>query len=133
MKNKWIWIIVIIVVAIVLVGAATMPFIHQFAYSRGAAAGFDNDFNGGPMMFGQYGHHRFGGTGMMRFGSFPFGFGMLFLMFFFRLIPWALFGLAVWGIYQFGKNAGRKEQALTSSAPAEPATPTPPSEKKQKK
>lgn len=123
MKNKWIWIVLIVIAIIVVLGVAVMPFVHSYVYTQNGAAGFDNDWQG-HHMFGSFGRHGFGGMGMMRFGFFPFGFGMMFLMLFFRLIPWALLGLAVWGVYQLGKRAGSKQQPLPASQPETPAPTT---------
>jgi hypothetical protein len=58
--------------------------------------------------------------GFMPFGGFtPFGFGLMFLGGLLRLIPLALFGLLLYGVYQLGKRAGIRS-AQVAAAPVVP-------------
>ena len=70
-----------------------------------------------------------GGRGFSRFGGFaPFGLGFMFLGGLLRLIPLALFGLLLYGVYQLGKRAGVRSAIPAApvpvTAPAEPPAPT---------
>ena len=61
-----------------------------------------------------------GGRGFSRFGGFtPFGLGFMFLGGLLRLIPLALFGLLLYGVYQLGKRAGVRS---TTPAPVPVST-----------
>jgi hypothetical protein len=46
----------------------------------------------------------------------------MFFMFFFRLIPWAIIGLILWGVYHLGKKAGIKS-TLTAAPVVAAAAP----------
>jgi hypothetical protein len=77
---------------------------------------------------GQRGPMMGGGRGLSRFGGFtPFGFGFMFLGGLLRLIPLALLGLLLYGVYQFGKRAGMRSTTPTPapvSTQAEPPATT---------
>ena len=71
-----------------------------------------SEFNGrgGPMMGGGF------NRGFNR-GFAPFGFGMMFIGGLLRLIPLALLGLLLFGVYQLGKRAGLRAAPATAPAP----------------
>jgi hypothetical protein len=114
MKNFWKWILGIVIVLVVLFGlgigarllmASVLPervaTVEGFVHPMMGVRGFDRiggmDGFGGGMM-------RFGG-GFMRFGW---------------LVPLALFGLVIWGVYRLGRHNARSAQ--TTLASAEPAS-----------
>ena len=127
MKNKWIWILLIVIGLVVVAGIVAMPFIHNYmtvAYGANGAYGGYGEYRGfgmHSMMGGQFGNRGFAGHGMMRYGAFPFGFGMMFIMFLFRLIPWALVAAVFYGVYQLGKKAGEKKSAAPTNVDAKQA------------
>ena len=92
----------------------------------------NRNFNGQGQGFGGFGGQRGpmmgGGRGFSRFGGFtPFGFGFMFLGGLLRLIPLALFGLLLYGVYQLGKRAGvcsAIPAPVPVSTQAEPPAPT---------
>ena len=131
MKNKWIWALLIIFGLIVVVGIIVMPFIHNhmtLAYGANGAFGGYGGYGMHPMMGGQFGDRGFGGHGMMRYGAFPFGIGMMFIMFFVRLIPWALLGAVFYGVYQLGKKAGEKKASANIGVDVKPTDPEKPAD-----
>ena len=83
--------------------------------------GFDD--RGGPMMGGGRGFSRFGGFA-------PLGFGMMFIGGLLRLIPLALFGLLLYGVYQLGKRAGVRSTLSPAPVSTQPAPPAAASEEK---
>lgn len=126
MKNKWFLIFGIFVIVLIILAAFAMPLIHNTMAGQALGLGYGN--NPGfqrPMMNGDFGHR-----GMMPFGNgrvgmgnyLPLGFGFMFFMFFFRLIPWAIIGLILWGVYQLGKKAGIKS-TLTAAPVVAAAAP----------
>ena len=130
MKNKWIWAFLIIFGLIVVAGIVAMPFFHNYmavSYGANGAYGAAGGYGMHPMMGGQFGNRDFSGHGMMRYGAFPFGFGMMFIMFIVRLIPWALIAAVFYGVYQLGKKAGEKKSAaptvVVDANPTNPETP----------
>jgi hypothetical protein len=164
---KWILGIILVLVVVAALVAVPLVMHNTMAtnfgfQARQIAPGANQqapDWNGGPMMRGydnQQGPQgqapgRFNGQrnpmmgngrnferGFSHFGGFaPFGFGFMFLGGLLRLIPLALFGLLLYGVYQLGKRAGmRSVQAVTPVASqTEPpaATPTPGSDETQAK
>jgi hypothetical protein len=135
MKNIWKWILGIILVLVVVTALVAVPFIMrntmaanfsiQAAQQSQTAPEANPQGNGGPMMnrnfdgqrqgpggFGNQrgpmmGNGRNFERGFSRFGGFaPLGFGFMFLGGLLRLIPLALLGLLLYGVYQLGKRAG---------------------------
>jgi hypothetical protein len=150
MKKAWKWFLGILIVLLVVAALVAVPLaMHTYMASRvavntqqqqqapqapqgfnggpmmghGNMPGFNNqgrepggfDGRGGPMMGGGFGRNSRRGFG-------PFGFGMMFFGGLLRLIPLALFGLLLYGVYQLGKRAGlRAAPAAVSPAPSAPA------------
>ena len=86
---------------------------RNFGGQRQGPGGFG--YQRGPMM----GNGRNFERGFPRFGGFaPFGFGFMFLGGLLRLIPLALLGLLLYGVYQLGKRAGMR----STTVPAPVAT-----------
>jgi hypothetical protein len=81
----------------------------------------------GPMMGGGRGFER----GFSHFGGFaPFGLGFMFLGGLLRLIPLALFGLLLYGVYQLGKRSGVRSTLSPAPVSTEPAPSAAASEEK---
>lgn len=144
MKNIWKWILGIILILVVVAALVAVPFIMRNAMAAnfslraaqqqtapGAnpqAPGVNPQGNGGPMMnrnFGGFGYQRGPMMGNGRnFGrGFPrLGFGFMFLGGLLRLIPLALLGLLLYGVYQLGKRAGMRSTTVPApvSTQAEP-------------
>ena len=99
------------------------PMMRGFGGQRQWFGGFDD--RRGPMMGGGR------GFGFPRFGGFaPFGFGFMFLGGLVRLIPLALFGLLLYGVYQLGKRAGVRLALSPAAVSMQPTPPTAASEEK---
>jgi hypothetical protein len=145
MSKTWKWVLGILLVLVVVAALVAVPLVmHSYmaanpsvlSQARGWNTGpmmrgndgwqgqpgqnfgpgrFDN--RGGPMMGGERGFDR----GFSRFGGFagPFGFGLMFLGGLLRLIPLALFGLLLYGVYQLGKRSGMR----STLSPAPISTP----------
>jgi hypothetical protein len=158
MKKVWKWILGIILVLVVVAALVAVPFVMRnymaANFNRATvqtAPGTNQQapgYNGGPMMrnFGPRG--RFPGgfddrTGRMmgggrnfergfsRFGGFaPFGFGLMFLGGFLRLIPLVLLGLLLWGAYTLGKRSGMRSMQAPAPVATQPAPPAAASEEK---
>jgi hypothetical protein len=78
---------------------------------------FDGQRQGPGGFGGQRNPMMGGGRGFSHFGGFtPFGYGFMFLGGLLRLIPLALFGLLLYGVYQLGKRAGIRSVQVTASA-----------------
>lgn len=122
------WIVGIVVVVLILAALVAIPFaMRGYMLANGTSAALPNygqGRNGGPMMGGNNGwqhpqvpgyNDRNGGRmgGRQEFnrgfgGRSPrFGFGFMFLSGILRLIPLALFGLLLYGVYQLGKRSGK--------------------------
>ena len=83
---------------------------------------------------GNFGGRNMGGEHMLsrgyrfdgRFMPFGFGIGFMLLGGLLRLLPLALFGLLLYGMYQLGKRSGlRTTAANTVATPISVVTPTP--------
>jgi len=113
MKKFWKWFLGILLVLLIVAGVVlAIIFLRHGFVSGYEARGFgrlpDWDM---PMMNGR-GFRPLGGH-----GYYPMGGGLMFLsMGLGWLLPLALFGLLVYGIYAIGKRAG--SQAMSSPAPA---------------
>ncbi len=140
MKKLWKWVLGIFIVIVIIAALVAVPFgLHKFMIARSgfntqaqaqqgwnyngpmergdfhgndgqqydAPRGFDQ--RGGPMM----GAGRFNNRG---FGA--FGFGLMFLGGLLRLIPLALFGLLLYGVYRLGKRDGLRSAPAVIPAPA---------------
>ena len=80
----------------------------------GDRPGFDN--RGGPMMGGRSGFNR---------GFMPFGFGFMFIGGLLRmLVPLALLGLLLYGVYRLGKRDGLRAVPVTAVPVSAPAAPS---------
>ena len=93
--------------------------------NNGQQGQFPGGFDGrrGPMMGGGRGFSRFGGFA-------PFGLGFMFLGGLLRLIPLALFGLLLYGVYQLGKRSGMRSTLSPAPVSTQPAPPAAASEEK---
>lgn len=120
MKKFWKWFLGILLVLVIVAGVVLAAFFLRHGFIGGyEARGFgrlpDWDM---PMMNGR-GFHQPGGRGFYPMGGhgfFPLGGGLMFLGIGLAwLLPLALFGLLVYGIYAIGKQAG--SHAMSSPAP----------------
>lgn len=132
MKNKWIWIVGIILGLLIVTVAFAMPFVHNALVGQTGAFGYGQGFQR-PMMDGTFGYAQgyqrpmmdgvFGHRGMMVYGyqnfgsarSLPFAFGFMFFRLIFWIIPWLVFGLILWGVYQWGKNSGARSASTVKT------------------
>lgn len=147
MKKAWKWILGVLLVLVIVAALVAVPLaMRNRMFAR---ANFNNQpqlqaqpgWNNGPMKdgnqrgdYGQQGRApcRFenrhgpmlGGGGFHR-GFGPFGFGLMFLGGLLSLIPLALFGLLLYAVYQFGKQAGLRAAPAMAPASAAPAPATP--------
>lgn len=141
MKKAWKWILGILVVLVVVAALVAVPLVMhnymalRFSTTNSAQANGTapqaNGWNDGPMMRGYEGggrenwqHPQFDGRrsfmrGGDRFGR--FGFGLMFIGGFLRLIPLALFGLLLYGVYQLGRRAGVRSSLAPAPIAAAPA------------
>lgn len=148
MKKVWKWILGIILVLVVVAALVAVPFVMRNYMAANVGTGAlpqARGWNGGPMMRGNYGPQgqqgqtpgRYNGPGgpMMggghyfergysHFGGFtPFSFGLMFLGGLLRLIPLALFGLLLYGVYQLGKRAGVRSTTVPAPVPVQAEPP----------
>jgi hypothetical protein len=141
MKNAWKWILGVLLVLLVVAALVAVPFaMRSYMAANPGVLAQGRVFNGGPMMRGNNGQQgnqpgfgfngqrgpMMGGRGFergfSRFGGFgPFGFGLMFLGGLLRLIPLALFGLLLYGVYQLGKRAGVRSVMIPAPAATPPA------------
>lgn len=143
MSKVWKWVLGILIVVLVVGALVAIPFVmrnYMAAYNPQATLPQNGVPFGGPMMrgFNWYGHPMMrGGYGdfddrrMPMFGGGfgfrrDFGFGFLFLGWFFRLIPLALLVLVIFGVYQLGKRSGMRSNQFSSPAAPPPAAPVEP-------
>jgi hypothetical protein len=147
MKNIWKWILGIVLVLVVVGALVAVPFVMRnymaanFSQSAAQGAPQPNLQQRGPMMrgFNQPGQAPYNGfrgpmmgggrnfqRGFMRFGGFgPFAMGFMFLGGLLHLaIPLLLLGLLLFGVYQLGKNAGRRSVQVVAAPVAAPAAPS---------
>jgi len=151
MKKAWKWILGIVIILVVVAALVTVPFImRNYMVSNAAVGGVPQarGWNNGPMMPGNRGSWEQApnskgfqrpqvpgfdgqrgpmigrGRGFNR-GFAGFGIGFMFLGGLMRLIPLALLGLLVYGVYQLGKRAGLRTNQAPMPTPAQPA-PVPP-------
>lgn len=140
MSKVWKWVLGIVIVLVVVAALVAVPFvIHNYTLANSAANGLQQGqgFYGGPMMRGFDGFRHpmmRGGQGFfddrrmpmfgggLRFNR-AFGFGFLFLGFFFRLIPLVILALVIFGVYQWGKRSGLRSSQMTAPAATPPAAP----------
>jgi len=145
MKKAWKWILGIVIVLVVVATLVAVPFAMRsyMVANYGTNALPQGSFRfGGPMMRGNEGWQHpqvpgyngnfynmpYGQRGFDRGFSFntrfsPFGFGFIFLGGLLRLIPLALFGLLLYGIYQLGKRSGMRAHAAPVQAVAAEVAP----------
>jgi hypothetical protein len=136
MKKVWKWILGILIVLVVITALVAVPLVMHTRLAASAGAPPQNRWNGGPMMRGNPGWQApdqgFNGQrgpmmgeghgfnrGFSR-GFSPFGFGSMFIGGLLRLIPLALFGLLLFGVYQLGKRSGMRStvvQTVVQPAP----------------
>lgn len=105
------------------------PMMRGNAGPQGQQGQIPGRFDGyrGPMMGGGRNFER----GFSHFGGFtPFGFGLMFLGGLLRLIPLALFGLLLYGVYLLGKRAGVRSNLNPAPVSTQPAPPAAASEEK---
>lgn len=163
MKNIWKWILGIVIVLVVVTALVAVPIIMRntmaanFSFratQQRTAPGANQQapgWNGGPMMRGydnqqgpqgrfnnqrnpMMGNGRNFERGFSRFGGFtPFGFGFMFLGGLLRLIPLALFGLLLYGVYQLGKRAGVRSTLSPAPVSTQPTPPAAANEEQQAK
>ncbi len=143
MKKFWKWILGILLVLVVIGALVAVPLVmrsYMFANNTsnpGLQAPYSNS---GPMMGNNQGwqHPQMPGNqsyfenrsgrerGFSRDFGFsgrnsPFGFGFMFIGGLLRLIPLALFGLLLFGVYQLGKRSGLRTSQIPAPIPAQPA------------
>ncbi len=143
MKKTWKWILGILLVLIVIGALVAIPFAmrsYMIANNVTNPAVLAPNTNRGPMMDGNPGwqHPQVPGyqgqfdnrsgrdRGFSRGFGFsnrfsPFGFGFMFLGGLLRLIPLALFGLLLYGVYQLGRRSGLRASQVPAALPAQPA------------
>ncbi|MEI7849499.1 MAG: hypothetical protein WCK35_27120 [Chloroflexota bacterium] len=134
MSKTWKWILGILIVVIVVAAIISIPLVmrsYMVANNGGNTqalpsmpgqngwqhpaiqdqrGNFDGRSMGGGRMFNRDG--RFGG----RFMPFGFGIGFMLLGGLLRLLPLALFGLLLYGMYQLGKRSGLRTTATNTVA-----------------
>lgn len=113
MKKFWKWFLGILLVLLIVAGIVLAVIFLRHGFVGGfEARGFERQPGWNmPMMNGR-GFHTLGGRGF-----YPMGGGLMFLgMGLAWLLPLALIGLLVYGIFAIGKRAG--SHAMSSSAPA---------------
>lgn len=144
MKKIWKWVLGILLVVVVVGALVAVPFVmrsYMLANTTSNAGQTVPAWNGGPMMGGNQGgwqhpqvpgyngqfDNRSGRRGGFErdFGSFnrfsPFGFGFMFLGGLLRLIPLALFGLLLYGVYWLGRRSGLRTAQAPAPLPVQPA------------
>lgn len=154
MKKTWKWIVGILLVLIVVGALVAVPLTmrsYMLANNTNNPGYLGNNWNNGPMMGGNNGwqHPQVPGMqgqfdnrsgagrgfnhGFDRFSDrySPFGFGFMLIGGFLRLIPLALFGLLLFGVYQLGKRSGLRANLAPATiapqptpAPRQPAEPS---------
>ena len=133
MTKKWKWILGILIAVIVVAALITVPLVmrsYMLTNNYGNAQ-LQNQPGSPwqhPMMQGQNGKQGdFGGRGMeggrmfnsgrqFNRGFRSFGLGLMFFGGLLRLIPLALFGLLLYGVYQLGKRSALKAAAIPVAA-----------------
>jgi TRAP-type C4-dicarboxylate transport system permease small subunit len=133
MSKTWKWIIGILIGLMVLAVIIAIPFgMHQLAGNytqqfpaRGFERGFDHDF--GPGMMGRgggadnfYWHHNMMNRNPGFVGPMVYGSGFFFFEIFRLLIPLAVVGLAIYGVFALF----RRKPSPVVAAEAAPAVPT---------
>jgi hypothetical protein len=160
MKKAWKWILGLVLVFVVVAALVAVPFVirstmaanfNRTAQQTAPGANLQSpgwqrgpmmrgnddgqgqqgqnsgrfDGRGGPMMGGGRGFER----GFSHFGGFG-PFGLMFIGGLLRLIPLALFGLLLYGVYQLGKRAGVRSTLIPAPVSTQPAPPAAESEEK---
>lgn len=142
MSKTWKWVLGILLVLVVVAALVAVPLVmHNYMAANPGVLSQARGWNNGPMMrgndgwLGQPGQNsgpgRFdnrggpmmgGGRGFARLNGFgPFGFGLMFLGGLLRLIPLALFGLLLYGVYQLGKRSGLRSAQIPAPVSTPPA------------